>query len=208
MSEGQSWRSVALSVQHRQEVEVAVAEECERATAETAATAVRAARLAMAELAAARAEVEAAVAADAARAAAAELKTLRASSTGSFVSVDDDRDNELKLAREAAREQAAQWAATHPQGCRGGSPNEHGRAGGAPRGARMVAMSPMAAAALTGVNVPVVGLTEITAFTGGAALPPWTGTMVTMGSRSLSGTSVPAAGGIPSPRSTTSSGPR
>ncbi len=51
----------------------------------------------MAELAAARAEVEAA------RAAATELKALRASSTGSSVSADDDRDNELKLAREAAR---------------------------------------------------------------------------------------------------------
>jgi hypothetical protein len=63
MSEGQSQRSVALSAQHRQEVEVAVAEERERAAAETAATA---ARLAMAELAAARAEVEAAAAADAA----------------------------------------------------------------------------------------------------------------------------------------------
>jgi hypothetical protein len=32
------------------------------------------------------------------------LKDLRASSTGSSVSADDDRDNELKLVREAARE--------------------------------------------------------------------------------------------------------
>jgi hypothetical protein len=118
---------------------------------ETAATAARAARLAMAELAAVRAEIEAAATADAARVAAAELKALRASSTDSSVSADDDRDNELKLAREAAREQAAQWA---------------------------------------------------------AALPHQTGTMVTMGSRPLSGTSVPAAGGLPSPRPTTSSGPR
>jgi hypothetical protein len=77
----------------------------------------------MAELAAARAEVEAAAAADAARAAVAELKALRASSTDSSVSADDDRDNELKLAREAAREQAAKWAAAHPQGRRGGSPD-------------------------------------------------------------------------------------
>jgi hypothetical protein len=77
----------------------------------------------MVELAAARAEVEAA-------AAAAELKALRASSTDSSVSADDDRDNELKLAREAAREQAAQWAAAHPQGRRGGSPDGCGRAGG------------------------------------------------------------------------------
>jgi hypothetical protein len=63
--------------------------------------------MAMAELAAARAEVEATAAADAVRAAAAELKALRASSTDSTVSADDDRDNELKLTREAAREQAA-----------------------------------------------------------------------------------------------------
>jgi hypothetical protein len=114
MSEGQSQRSVASSAQHRQEAEVAAAEERERATA------ARAARLAMAELAAARAEVEAAATADATRAAAAELEALLVSSTGSFVSTDDDdRDNELKLAREAAREQAAQWAAVHPQGRRG-----------------------------------------------------------------------------------------
>jgi hypothetical protein len=103
MSEGQSQRSVVSSAQHRQEAEVVVAEERERATAETAAMA---ARLVMAELAAARAEVEAA-AADAARVAAAELEALRASRTGSSVSADDDRDNELKLAREATWEQAA-----------------------------------------------------------------------------------------------------
>jgi hypothetical protein len=107
MYEGQSQRSVALSVQHRQEDEVAMAEEPERVAAETAATATRATRLAMVELAAARAEVEAA-------AAAAELKALRASSIDNSVSADDDRDNELKLAREAAREQTAQWAAAHP----------------------------------------------------------------------------------------------
>jgi hypothetical protein len=59
-----------LSVQHRQEAEVAATEECERTAAETAPTVVRVARLAMAELAAARAEVEAA-------AAVAELKALR-----------------------------------------------------------------------------------------------------------------------------------
>jgi hypothetical protein len=67
--------------------------------------ATRAARLAIVELTAARVEVEAAAAAaaaDAACATAAELEALRASSTGSFVSTDDDRDNELKLAREAA----------------------------------------------------------------------------------------------------------
>jgi hypothetical protein len=78
----------------------------------------------MAELAAARAEVEAA-------AAAVELKALCASSTDNSVSADDDRDNELKLAREAAWEQAAQWVAAHPQGRRGGSPDGRGRVGGA-----------------------------------------------------------------------------
>jgi hypothetical protein len=123
MSEGQSQRSVVSSVQHQQEAEV---EERERVAAETAATT---ARLVMAELAAARVEVKATVTADAARAAAAELEALRASSTGSSVSADDDRDNELKLAREAAREQAAQWAAVHPQGRRGGSLDRRGRAG-------------------------------------------------------------------------------
>jgi hypothetical protein len=135
MSEVQSQRSVALSVQHRQEDEVAVAEERERAAAETTTTTARTAMLTMVELAAARAEVEAAVVTDAARAATAELKALRASSTDSSVSADDDRDNELKLAREAAREQAAQWAVAHPQGHRGISPDWRGRADDA-RGSR------------------------------------------------------------------------
>jgi hypothetical protein len=93
MSEGQSQRSVVSSVQHQQEAEVAAAEEREREAAETAAA--RAARLAMAELAAARVD-------------------LCASSTGSSVSADDDRDNEFKLARGAAQEKAAQWVAAHP----------------------------------------------------------------------------------------------
>jgi hypothetical protein len=65
-------------------------------------TAARAARLAMVELTAARAEVEAAAAVDAACATAVELEALCANSTGSSVSADDDRDNGLKLAREAA----------------------------------------------------------------------------------------------------------
>jgi hypothetical protein len=60
-------------------------------------------RLAMAKLTAARAKVEAAATTDAVRAAAAEFEALRANSTGSSVSVDNDRDNELKLVREAAR---------------------------------------------------------------------------------------------------------
>jgi hypothetical protein len=115
-------------VQHRQEAKVAAAEERERAAAETAATEARAVRLVMAELAAARAEVEAAAAMDAARAVAAELKALRASSTGSSVSADDDRNNELELARETAREQPAQWTAAHHKGRRDGSPDGRGRA--------------------------------------------------------------------------------
>jgi hypothetical protein len=77
----------------------------------------------MAELAATTTEVEAAAATDAARAAAAELKALRDSSIGSSISANDGTDDELKLAREAAREQAAQWATAHPQGHGGGSPD-------------------------------------------------------------------------------------
>jgi hypothetical protein len=61
----------------------------------------------MAELTAARAEVEIAATVDAIRVAAAELEALRVSSTGGSISADDDRDNELKLVREATREQAA-----------------------------------------------------------------------------------------------------
>jgi hypothetical protein len=114
MSEGQSQRSVTSSAQHRQEAEVAATEERERAAAEIAATAARAARLAMVELATARAEVEAAAAA------AAELEALHGSSISSFVSANGGTNDELKLAREAAREQAARWAATHPQGRVGG----------------------------------------------------------------------------------------
>jgi hypothetical protein len=73
---------------------------------------------------------------------------------------------------------------------------------------RAAVVSPTAAAAQTGTDASAVWLTEIMAFIGGAALPPWIGTMVTMGSRPLSGTSVPVVGGLPSPRPTTSSGPR
>jgi hypothetical protein len=80
----------------------------------------------MAELAAARAEVEAAATVDAACAAVVELD--------SSVSANDDRDNELKLVREAAWEQATQWAAAHPQGRRGSSPDGRVHAGGAPGG--------------------------------------------------------------------------
>jgi hypothetical protein len=75
-------------------------------------------------------------------------------------------------------------------------------------GARAEVVSPMAAAAQTGADVPAAGLMEIAAFTSGVALPPRTGTMVTMGSRLLSGTSVPTAGDLPSPRPITLTGPR
>jgi hypothetical protein len=125
-----SLRSVTSSARRQQEAEVTAAQERERAAAAAAA---RSARLAAAELAAARAEVEAAEAVDAARAAAAELEVLRGSRAGSSASVDDNTDEELRLAREAAREQAAQWVAAHPHGgaC-GGSPDRRQRADGAP----------------------------------------------------------------------------
>jgi hypothetical protein len=84
------------------------------------------------ELAAAREEVEAAEAADAAQAAAAELEALRGSSAGSSVSGDGSTNDELRLAREAAQEQAAQWAAAHPHGgARGGNLDRCRRADGA-----------------------------------------------------------------------------
>jgi hypothetical protein len=65
------------------------------------------ARLAIAELVAARAKVEAAAAVDAVRAATAEFEALRGSRIDSSVSANGSTDDELKLAREAAREQAA-----------------------------------------------------------------------------------------------------
>jgi hypothetical protein len=101
---------------------------------------------------AARAEVEAAEAADAARAAAAELEALRGSRAGSSASVDNNTDEELRMAREAAREQAAQWTAAHPHGgARGGSPDRRRRAddalgegacGGSPDGCRHAGGAP------------------------------------------------------------------
>jgi hypothetical protein len=111
-----SLRSITSSARRQQEVEVAVAQERERAASTAAATTARASRLAAAELAAARAKVEAAEAMDAARAAAAELEALRDSSADNSVSGDDNTNDELRLAREAAQEQAAQWAVTHPHG--------------------------------------------------------------------------------------------
>jgi hypothetical protein len=97
-------------------------------------TAAMAARLAIVELVAARAKVKAATVMDAARGVTAKLEALRDSSISSSVSADDGTNDELKLVREAAREQAVQWAAAHPQGCCGGSPDEHGHADDAPSG--------------------------------------------------------------------------
>jgi hypothetical protein len=74
-------------------------------------------------------------------------------------------------------------------------------------GAPAVTEPPMAVAAQTGVDTQAAGLMEIAALIGGAAVPPRTGTMVTMGSMPLSRTLLPAAGGLPSPRPTMSSGP-
>jgi hypothetical protein len=182
MSKGQSRRSVALSVQHRQEAEVAAAEERERAAAETAAIAAKMARLAMAELAAARAEVEAAAAADAARAAATELKLCTPVAPAALF---------LPMTTETM---SSSW-----QGRQRGSRQRSGQPC-TPRGT--------VTAVLTSADVSTAELMEIAAFIGGTSLPPRTGTMVTMGSRPLSGTSVPAAGDLPSPRPTTSIGPR
>jgi hypothetical protein len=71
-----------------------------------------------------------------------------------------------------------------------------------------------AAAAQTGVDTPALlpaaatESMEIAASTGDATLPPRIDTMVAAWIRPLSGTSVPAVGGLPSPRPTTLSGPR
>jgi hypothetical protein len=107
MSEGQSQRSVTLSAQHRQEAEVAAAEEHERAAAETTAMVARAGRLVMAELTVARAEVEAVAVVDATRVVAVEFEALCGSRTSSSVSADSGTDDELKQVREAAREKVA-----------------------------------------------------------------------------------------------------
>ena len=76
-----------------------------------------------------------------------------------------------------------------------------------------VADGSMESAAFTGSvalspRIGTDGSMESVAFTGSVALSPRIGTVVTTGSRLLSGTSVPAVGGLPSPRPTTSSGLR
>jgi hypothetical protein len=205
MSEGQSQRSVTSSAQHRQETEVAAVEERERATTETAATAARAVRMVMAELTVAKTEVEAAAAADAMRATVAELKALRYSSISSSVSTDGGTDDELKLVREAVREQAAQWVAVHPQRRGGGSPDGRGSTGGAPGGGMRGGRASDGGGSLD--RRGRAGGWVNTAFTGSVALPPRTGPMITMGSRPLPETSIKAASGLPSRRPTTLSGP-
>jgi hypothetical protein len=59
------------------------------------------------------------------------------SSISHSVSADGGTDDELKLVRETAREQVAQWVAAHPKGHGGGGPHGRGRIGGDPgEGAR------------------------------------------------------------------------
>jgi hypothetical protein len=94
-------------------------------------------------------------------------------------------DNELKLAREAAREQVAQWAATHPRGVVVAALAGADVPAALRAGACVAAVPPTVAAAQTGADASTAGLMDIAAFTGGAALPPRTGTMVTMGSMPL-----------------------
>jgi hypothetical protein len=94
-----------------------------------------------------------------------------------------------------------------PWGACGGSLDMRIRANDAP-GENACGGSQMGADVPTVVSVAAVGSTEIAVSTGDATLPPRIGTMVTVGSRLLLGTSVPAVGGLPSPRPTTSSGPR
>jgi hypothetical protein len=98
-----------------------------------------------------------------------------------------------------------QWAVAHPQGRGGGSPDGSGRVDGALGGGVRGGHAPDGGGS---PDRPVAELTEIAAFTGGAALPSRTGTLVTAGSRPLLGTSVPALGGLPSPRPSTSNGSR
>ena len=196
MSAGQSQRSVALSTRSRQEAELAALEKRERAAAETAAATVRASRLA-----AAREEAEAA--ADAARAAATEVEVLRGS-VSSSISADNSVDVDLDLlAREAVREQAVRWAAVHTHE-RSGSPDRSGRAINAPGGCAH------------GGGAPREGARD----NGGRRVDGERGhhrrrdslssdsTVVTTGSRLLSGTLALTVGGLLSPRSTTLSGPR
>jgi hypothetical protein len=188
-----SLRPVTSSARCQQEAEVAAAQERERAAA--AATAARAARLAAAELTAARAEVEAAEVADAARAAAALLlsTTTPTKSSGWRGKQRESRrhSGQLRIPM-GARVAATQIGADALTALRA---RAH------------------AAAAQTGVDTPTVlpaavtESTKIAASTGGAALPPRIGIMVAAWPRPLSGTSVPAVGGLPSPRPTTSSGP-
>jgi hypothetical protein len=132
------------------------------------------------ELVEARPKVEATETADAARAVVAELEALCGSSAGNSISGDTNTNNELRLAREAAQEQTAQWVATPPMG---------GRAAVALIGvgaSTALRARTYTVATQTGVDAPTVflataGSTEIAASTGSAALPPRIGTTVTAG---------------------------
>jgi hypothetical protein len=58
---------------------------------------------------------------------------LRGSSAGGSVSGDGSTNDELRLAREPAQEQAAQWVAAHPDGgASGGGLDRHRRSDSAP----------------------------------------------------------------------------
>jgi hypothetical protein len=166
--------------------------------AETAAIAVRASRLAAEELAAARAEVEAAAAADAARAAQWSSRLYAAVASAA-----------LPLPTMTPTWNSSRRGKQRESGRRSGQPIT-------PTGAVAAAQTGLdeSAALLAGTRAAAAllaaaaGSTEIADLTGGAALPPRTGAMVTTGSRWLSGTLAPAVGGLPSPRPTMSSGPR
>jgi hypothetical protein len=203
-----SLRSITSSARRQQEAEIAAAQKHERAAAAAAATAARAAQLAVAELAAARAEVEATEAADAARVAEAELEALRGNSSDTSISGDGGTNDELRLAREVAQEQAVQWAVVPPHGTRVAAAQIGVDA------PRALQARTHVAAAQIGINTPGVlpvaaaGSTEIAVSACSVALPPRIGTMVTAGSKLLSRTLVLAVGGLRSPRPTRSSGLR
>jgi hypothetical protein len=98
-----------------------------------------------------------------------------------------------------------QWAVAHPRGTVAATQTGADTSVALRARARTVVVPPTAAAAQVGTDVPVAESMEITTFTGDATLLSGTGTMVTAGSRLLSGTSVPAVGVLSSPRPTMSS---
>jgi hypothetical protein len=228
MFAGHSRHLVTSSVRRRQEAELVEAEERERVAAEIAAAAARASRLVAAELAAARVEVEAEAVVAAARAAAEEADSLR-SNASSSVCADDSADTDLELlAKVAAQDRVAQWAASHAHGggalaggmpgggaldggaLGGGAPGggaPGGGGGGAPDDRALEAQRLRERVAQLEAEMAHdrrQGRHDGERATGGVAPSPLTGTKVTTGSRLSSGTAV----GLPSPRRTTSSGPQ